>query len=162
MDTPSMCDTSSGCPERIAQTIAWEMSRYDRPEAWKALTWAVPQQQKTEQRNWEKCRRLLKDHISQVKNSDNYFDVASKPTWKNAFQHIRNFRENRLSLFFFFVNFGAKMLAFRTFLILLLTVPFLTSSHFSLLNGFAPVEQHMDAHKGEEQGMTPKPRKIKL
>lgn len=108
-----MCDTSSGCPERIAQTIAREMSRYDRPEAWKALTRAVPQQQKTEQRNWEKCSRLLKNHISQVKNSDNYFDVSSKPTWKNAFQHIRNFRENRLSLFFFFCEFWGKNACFQ-------------------------------------------------
>lgn len=77
------------------------MSRYDRPEGCKALTWNVPQQQKTEQRNCEKCHHLLKNHISQVKNNDNYVDVSSKPTWKNGFQCMKKFRENRLSLFSF-------------------------------------------------------------
>lgn len=47
-------------------------------------------------------------------------------------------------------------------LILLLTVPFPTSFHFSFFNGFAPVELYVNANKREEQETTLKPRKAKL
>lgn len=84
-----------------------------------------------------------------MKNDDNYADVSSNPAWKKCFsthKKKKRKRENRLS---FFLHFPFKM-----FLILLLIVPFCTSSHFSLFKGFAPVEQHVHANQGEEQKVT--------
>lgn len=105
---------------------------------------------------------LLKKHISQVKNNYNCVDVSLKPIWKNAFYHIKNIRENRLSLLYFFKKFCAKPFAFKMSLILLIIVPFLISFNFSLFNVFDPAESHVDANKSEEQEMTSNHRKIKL
>lgn len=75
---------------------------------------------------------------------------------EKSFQHMKSFGE--IGIFFsYFVKFAFKMI-----LILPLTVPFPASFHFSLFNGFVPVELYVNANKGEEQETTLNPRKTKL